>query len=441
MKGKKSALFLLFFSCLVSVFILSRFTQADVPPMNPAEIAARFAQLEGRIQELQGEVSTLRQQIEIKGSEAVTAPAGAKAEKPWHEGLKMSGDFRLRYEALAHNEATRDRNRIRYRLRWKIEKQITKNMDVGFRFASGSSTDPTATNQTLTGDFTYKNIFIDQAYARYRPTFFSKYLPFIEKTEIAAGKTANPFLAATTSMIWDPDVTPEGIYESVGMNFLEGKVKPFANLGQFVLQENATTSDAELYGVQAGTRWSPPGFPDKAAVEFTHAFAYYDFSGYGRDSNFTVSGTSLARGNTATGTILNAGDFNIMQIYNEVLFKVAGVPTKFFGDFAMNLADHAPDPDGRNVGYEYGVKVGSAKKKGDWEGTFYYAYIEPNAVVGAFSESDFGNGFADKLGVATQLKYQMTDSLRLGFNAFFVSNVVAAKDETRRFSADMEWLF
>jgi hypothetical protein len=446
-----------FLSFFLMVFGFSKIGLADVKVLIPSDVLARFEQLEAKINALQTEIvekdqkyeaemQELRRQIEIKGPLEDKTPYIPPAEKEgpkWLEGLAMGGDFRLRYEGIERNEATRDRNRFRYRLRWKITKQISKDVELGFRFVPGSNTDPTATNQTLTGDFTYKNIFIDQAYAKYRPTFLVENVPYLEKAEFAGGKFENPFAGASSSMVWDGDIMTEGFSESFEFSFLEKKLSPFITLGQFLLQENETLADSELYGFQGGLRWNPPGFSEAASVRVTNAVAYYEFSDYARNSNFIVSGTSLARGNTrfGTSTSLAAGDFDVIQAYNEVKFKAAGLPVKLFSDFAMNVSDQTFNPDGRNFAYEYGITLGSAKKKGDWDATWYYAYIEPNAVVGAFSESDFGMGHADKRGNLIKLGYKLTDSLKLGFAAHFVNNITGADDETRRFQSDIEWVF
>lgn len=439
-----------------SLLALSPYSFADTPQVVPGDLVARFEKLESRILKLQSqlteqnrkheeEIEGLRKQIEIQGPQeksVYVAPEGTAGPK-WLEGLTMGGDLRLRYEGFNDNEATRDRNRFRYRLRWKVEKAVTENLDLGFRLVQGSSTDPTSTNQTMTGDFTYKDILLDQVYVKYRPEFLTERIDVLKKAEIGGGKFENPFQAASSGMVWDGDVMPEGFYESLEFGLFEGKLKPFVTLGQYILQENAAAADSEMYGVQTGIRWSPPGFSKESEAKLTHALAYYDFSDYARDSNFLVGSTSLARGNTRLGssTLLAAGDFDILQLYNEFKFKAGNLPVKLFADFATNLDDHTADPDGRNIGYEYGLKLGEAKKKGGWEAGYYYAYIEPNAVVGAFSDSDFGDGHADKRGSAVQLKYALTDYLKLGVTGYFVNNITGADDETRRFQTDLEWVF
>lgn len=427
-----------------------------LPPPNSPEVFAKFHELEAQISALQRqmanqnekhtqEISELKRRIEIKGPEekAVYLPPAAEKGPRWLEGLSMGGDIRLRYDAFEQNEATRERNRFRYRVRWKVAKQVTENLELAFRLVNGSTTDPTSTNQTMTGDFTYKNFLMDQAYVKYKPQFLKDHLSSLETASIIGGKFENPFLSRSSTMVWDGDVMPEGFAETFEFSYLDGKLKPFVTLGQYLLQENASAPDAEIYGVQTGAEWTVPGFSGESAPKVTSAFAYYDFSDYARNSNFITDSTSLARGNTRIGssTSLAAGDFDILQVYNALQFKVAELPVKIFGDFAVNLADRTADPLDRNNAYEYGLKLGSAKKKGSWEGSYYYAYIEPNAVVGAFAESDFGAGHADKRGSALSFKYALTDYLKFGFTAYFVNNVTGADDETRRFLTDLEWVF
>lgn len=438
---------------LMAFFIL-RPAFAEPPLAGPSDLAGRFEKLQAQIASLQNqlveqnkkheeEIASLRRQIEIKGPEAKSVylpPAPASGPK-WLEGLQMGGDFRLRYEAF-DQKSSRDRNRFRLRLRWKVVKELSKDLDLGFRIVTGSATDPTSALQTFTGDFTYKSIFLDQAYVKYHPAFLKENISSLAKAEVGGGKVENPFLENSGGLLWDSDVMPEGFYESLAFEFFDKKLKPFVSAGQFILQENAATSDAELYGVQAGIRWNPPGLAKESEVQLTHAVGYFDFSDYGRDSNFIVSGTSLARGNTLAGSsALAAGDFNILQVYNGLQFKVGALPVKVFSDFFINLADQTPDPDDRNKGYQYGIRWGEAKKKGSWEALYYYGYVEPNALVGAFSESDFGAGHANKRGSAVKLGYKITDSIRWGLAGYFVDNVTGARDQTSRFQTDLDWVF
>ena len=91
---------------------------------------------------------------------------------------------------------------------------------MGFRLLTGSTTDQTAPNQTLgnSGYFNYKTFNIDRAYAGYSPNGLKDY-GALKGVTVGAGKFENPFLRYSTPIVWDGDVTPEGIYEKATLQF------------------------------------------------------------------------------------------------------------------------------------------------------------------------------------------------------------------------------
>ena len=444
------------------LFVAAIFYQLVIFSNSFAEVAAgnsnQFETLQNQLTELRQVLAQQQKIIAKQGQELeslklkleprekpvyVTSPAGSAAALPaWADGLKMGGDFRLRYEGINEsNEANRDRNRFRFRLRYGIEKQLNQDFIFGFRLATGTATDPTTPNQTLTGDFTPKNIFIDRAYVKYQPGFLKEKVPHLKSTEIGAGKVANPYLDSSGIMLWDPDVNPEGIYESAETSFYGGRFRPFAILGQFVVNENAAATDAEMFAYQGGYRLELSS-DVKKPLTWTSALAFYDYSDVTNSSNFTVSGTSLAGGNTTLGsTDLAAGDFKVLNIYQDLKFGLASLPVKLFGEYDQNLTDHTFDPVRRNHAYQYGLVLGNAKAKGDWQVNWYYAYIEPNALYAAFTESDFGGGHVNQMGNNFETYYMLTNFMKLRFKASFTNNVLGTDDETRRFQTDLEWKF
>jgi len=92
----------------------------------------------------------------------------------WLKGLKFSADFRLRhqYENWEYinsdgDEADNERHRGRLRVRFGFTKKFEEDdLEVGFRLASGSSDDPTSTNQTLEKYHNKKAVWIDLGYAK-----------------------------------------------------------------------------------------------------------------------------------------------------------------------------------------------------------------------------------------------------------------------------------
>lgn len=384
----------------------------------------------------------------------------------WLKDLKFSGDLRLRYEGFKYTSGasteTDDRNRFRYRLRYGFEKKFSEDLKVGFALASGetssgTSIDPTSTNQTLDGSFNFKPIMIEKAYAAYSPSLL-KDRGMLSKAEFGAGKVNNPFERGSSDMIWDRDVKPEGAYETFNLKILDSEdvsINGFFTAGQFILDEDGTTGgDSNLWAYQGGINpiiYTP--LFDKP-VDLLSAVSFYDFSNFARKSNYTVNGTAFSggtRGNpnvAGSTTELDAGSFKTVEFYQEMAIYPFPFPTRFFFDFAHNLGDDAGPGSivNENDAYSYGVKLGSIVGKGDWEAQWAYKTIGANAVVGAFNDSDFGDGHSGKAGHLFKVAYALTDNMTLNSAAFFVHNLNngtagVIDQEQRRFQMDMSWKF
>ncbi len=401
--------------------------------------------------------------------------AATGGAQKWLKDLKFSGDLRLRYEAFKYsgnaNTETDDRNRFRYRLRFGWEKKFNEEVMVGFGLASGEgssgtggiSVDPTSTNTTFDNNFNFKPVYIEKAYAEYSPAYLSN-KSVLDKTTITAGKMNNPFEKGSSDMIWDRDVKPEGIAERFAFKFFDTSdvdLKGFITMGQFVLDEDGTTEgDANLFAYQVGL--NPviyiPGF--ERPLDITQAVSLYDYQNYAKSSNFIIGGTSLARGNpNADGitTELDTEDFNVVESYTEIAVYPFNFPTRFFVDVAKNVGaaslGYAANGDvlgntilDDNTAWSFGVKLGSIVKQGDWEAGWAYKYLGANAVVGAFNDSDFGDGHTGKSGNVFKIGYALTDTIFINGSAFFVHNLNSGTAnvtdlQQRRFQADIVWKF
>lgn len=393
-----------------------------------------------------------------------TATGGANK---WLKDLKFSGDFRLRYEAFQYTSGapteTDDRNRFRYRLRYGFEKKFSEDLKAGFAMASGEgssgtggvSVDPTSTNTTFDNNFNFKNVYVEKAYATYSPSFLKNIGP-IKKTEFGGGKFNNPFEKGSSDMIWDRDVKPEGIYEKIDFDFFDTEnidLTGYVTAGQFVLDEDASVEgDANLYAFQLGLNptFYIPFF--ERPVDLLHAFSFYNYDNYARNSNFLIGGTSLARGNPnadALTTELDAGRFQVFESYTELgLVPIFNTPTRAYFDFAVNARDQADSGvvSNENHAYAVGVKLGSIVQKNDWELSWAFKRIGANAVVGAFNDSDFGDGHAGKYGNVIKGGYALMDNVTLNSSMFFVRNLNSGTSgiidqEQYRFQVDLVWKF
>lgn len=383
---------------------------------------AKIAQLSADIAKLKGELNgqdrkkIYREEIRAVVKE-MRADAKERSVPKWLDNLTFNGDLRLRYHLQKSDDHTQDKHAGRFRLRLGLKKTwLEKRMEVGFRLASGSSDDPTSTNQTFDDNFSTKKIWIDRAYAKYKPEF-------LEGSMIVGGKMANPFVH--TNMIWDSDVNPEGVwavYQHPGF----GDFQPFAGFGFFQLNHNSNDGDSTLHAYQVGSVWKI-----NKDVKWTAALAYYDYGHY--EDNF-----SRAKSNTESGGNLTAEEFNVLNLTNKVSWKAFGLPMSAYLDFAHNCGNEL---GGQSDAFAFGCKVGKNKKKGDWSVSYKYAWIEQNVTPAAFNDSDFGN--TNRKGHQWGAKYNMMDSLTVGANLFSTQPITGSgQDNTELLMlADLIWKF
>ena len=396
------------------------------------ELAATVQKLESRVVAQDKKIADLQTQLDKKTSddarldelkaavqEIREAGGGGDVTLPkWLDNFKIFGDLRLRYHFECFDNGSSEKHIGRFRLRVGGKKTwLDKQVEVGFRFATGSSDDPTSTNQSFDDNFSEKNLWVDRAYAKYTP----KRLPGFY---IVGGKMANPFVH--TNMMWDSDVNPEGVWASYTCPG-DGPITPFMGFGFFQLVHNSSDGDATLHAYQVGGKWQI----DKD-VKWTAALAYYDYGYY--EDNY-----SRAKNNTISGGRLTAEEFNVLNLTNKVdwMCALTGLPMSGYLDFAHNCGDEADDSDAIAIG----IKMGKNKKKGDWSFAYKYAYIEANASPGAFPDSDFGatNSKGHQWGV----KHNLDDFLTAGVNLFYTEVVSGADEDDRRVLvlADLIWKF
>ena len=431
-----------------------------------AALIARISGLEKHMAEMQKTIKLQENEITMlkheKSSTIRVEPRGEFKEElkasigdadQWLKDLKFSGDTRLRYEPVGfHSGSTAGSgniNRFRFRLRYGFEKKFNPDMKVGFRLASGSTTDATSTNQTLTGNFVNKTITIDRVDAIYTPSW-AKVGP-IEKFTIGGGKFSNPFEKGSSNIVWDTDVTPEGAYEMLEWNAFANEdlaLKGYATFGQFITNQAAHaaggTSNATVFAYQFGL--TPEFKVNEGKAKLNSALSYYDFHHYAQDSNFTANGNINADSNA---TRLDADAFRILDIYNSLELKpFENMPVvKLYFDWAANVgADNSAGTPGagENQAFALGFDIGKTKKKHDWKAGYAYRRVESNSTPGAFNDSDFGH--SGRRGSVLSTKYMLTDNLEAGFEAFLLNNLNSGSfgkvdEEERRFLLDLVWKF
>ena len=379
----------------------------------PADVLAMLQRLEQRlgaqerqiavqnakIAELEAQQNTGRQREAILAvMKEMELDAGQQGGLPdWLENFKLFGDFRLRYQFQCYNTGEHEEHQGRFRLRVGGEKTwLQKQLTVIFRLASGSSEDPTSTNQSFHANFSEKSVWIDLAYAIYKP----EWLPGFT---IMGGKMKKPFFH--TDLIWDADVNPEGVWAQYKVPGL-GDFEPFVGVGVFPMYHNADAGDAELHAYQVGNRWKITD-----TIQWTVALAYYDFGHY--EDNYTT-----ARTNTVSGGRLTAEDFNVLNLTNKVNWVLFNLPMAFYIDYAHNCGNK---DGGQSDAYALGLQVGQAKKKGDWLARYKWAHIEANATAAALNDASFGG--TNRKGHVFAAAYKITDSLTTGVTLYVTDGI------------------
>ncbi|HLP76158.1 MAG TPA: putative porin, partial [Candidatus Paceibacterota bacterium] len=197
----------------------------------------------------QEEVEKVKAESESLRSKSETASASGskwKISAPI-KNVELFGDVRLRFEDRGAEDqfgGRLDLQRMRYAVRLGLRGQAYDDFYYGLRL--DTSANPRSSWVTLgssTGGTPYQGPFgkstggigVGQVYLGWKPTSW---------LEITAGKMAQPLY--TTSMIWDGDVTPEGLAEH--FTWTVGEADLFANFGQFLYQDtNPTKSDAGFF--------------------------------------------------------------------------------------------------------------------------------------------------------------------------------------------------
>lgn len=353
----------------------------------------------------------------------------AKAVPEWTKRIRFGGDIRLRYQHDSYSpgneefyyvgfpntiNSTMDHDYFRYRVRLGMEATISDQLGAVLRLSTGNTGNPVSTNALL-GDYMNKDgVVFDLAYLRWTP---SRYLT------LTGGRMPNPWFS--TDLVWDNDLNFEGFAATASVPLMQSRVVPFLTAGAFPLgSSDFSQHDKWLTAGQVGVNLNPGG-----SVRAKLGAAYYYFrhiTGVSNDDPIYPTATDWSvpqykqKGNTLfpinlafvpppsdlkwalaaefreinlTGSL----DIGIWDPYHVILTgdyvknigydtdEVARTQMMTFGD---------PNYDAQTTGYLYGISVGypSIRNFAEWRAFFNYRYLERDAVVDAFTDSDFHLG-------------------------------------------------
>lgn len=340
-----------------------------------------------------------------------------------------------------------DRTRFRLRARLGMEADLSEGFTAGMRLATGDSNSPVSMNQTLGGsggNFSKYAIWLDRA--------FIKYQPFAELA-VTVGRFDNPFFSPT-DLVWHNDLSFDGAAVQAKYEF-SPEFTPFIVAGAFPVYNTDfnfssinppkfSSRDKWLFGAQAGFALKP-----HQDYQFKLGTAYYEFvkvqgrlsspcfvntsvdpcdtditrpsfaqkgntymalrdiipdagNGFGTTNQFQYFGLASRFRNVVVTAQLDLGYFHPIHVVldgeyvRNVAFDRDAVAAKALanplppGPTAPNTGAYA----GGNNGWFARMTVGHKELKEllDWNAHVGYKYLESDAVIDAFTGSDFGLG-------------------------------------------------
>jgi hypothetical protein len=312
----------------------------------------------------------------------------AKTGMPdWVNGYKIYGDFRGRFEDINTYDAnTSTRDRFRYRLRAGLTVYMQNDLETGFRLTSdedakGNNTggDPISGNTTMTGNGSKKFIYVDLAYGKWSPLHEDGW-----EGNVTFGKMENPF--TLSDLVFDGDYTPEGGAIQLGYALTDIHTLRF-NGGGFALYEASGTSyDSYMLGSQLRleSKWNNQWATSVGG-------SYFNLLHSGNLTTANEPNSNAGNWRTAGGVLENP--FTLAEVDASVTYTLesfpmynGAFPIKLAGDFINNTSAQ----DNQDTGYSAGVTFGKAGKKGLWEVSYRYKYLEANAWYEELVDSDTG---------------------------------------------------
>jgi hypothetical protein len=326
------------------------------------------------------------------------------------------------------------RVRFRGRARLGVESDITDSITAGMRLVTGNTGDLVSETQTLDGTAPYQ-VGLDELYIRLDERNSQKF-PWLT---VVGGRFLNPY-QTPTDLIFHKDLTFTGVAATGRFGFGDGSPEQshvFLTAGAHPVQEiEFSAQDKWLAAAELGTylRWGE-------AQHVRLAGAFYDyFNVTGRLNppgspglyNYTAP-TFLRYGNTVfdidylsdptTNLFALASKFRIANVNATYAIGVGPYQLTVTADAVRNYGFHfnqiealtgTPPAGNRNKGYQGEVTFGSPTvlSAGAWRALIGYRYLEGDAVIDGFTDSDFhyfggtnakGYYVVGDLGVATKV--------------------------------------
>lgn len=415
----------------------------------------------------------------------------------WVDRIQLSGDLRVRYQSDQFGEdnapalgyvnsgfgsqvtrtgdfaqlvsnTTDDRERLRLRARLGLLARVSDEVSAGVRLATGSSSDRVSTNQTLGRNFNKYQLLVDQAWLRYQP---------LDWLSISGGRIPNPWF--NTDLVWDEDLNFEGLAISMKWPDPNARFGPFAAIGAFPLRDDDPPSARSrwLYGAQVGASLQADartrvrfgvGYYSYQNIEGRSDQDYdltngagFSYGQYEYDLSLRQKGNTLFETNSPLEEASDPG-YGPSSVFWGLASKfrpltvTAAAEFQHFSPYSlMASAEYVLNTgydraeiarrtglalDGRDEGYLVRVSFGhpTVRAWGDWQASLTYRWLGSDAVLDAFTDSDFGLGGTNMQGFVLGFTFGLDRNTTLGFKYISGRSIdtFTALDDGTEFSVD-----
>lgn len=372
-------------------------------------------------------------------------------------------------------------NRTKFRARLGVDANITPGVSAGISLATGDNFGPISTNATLGGGFFKRDVWLDKAWIRLQP---------ISQVEVKLGRFENPFNASdllydkdlnldgvvlaldSGTMLGDGvKLTARGgafpvdygasnyptfafdkakapnrylfagevqldamlddvaIRASVGYHDFHGFQAKLSNPCQVETESFCSTDYLQPLFLTKGNTLSPlrqivtinPNASLPQLLGYTFAYRVLDAE---LSVSLPLDDDTIVRG---SGSYVRNLGFDKADICR---FGLAGRPynNNAAGSGTYCAATNPATFAGGNTGYRGEVLVGAVDpvKRGEWQVMAGYRYVQSDAVLDAFSDSDFHLGGTNSKGYFIGGKYAVRNGLSFGARWLSANEIIGA---------------
>jgi hypothetical protein len=319
----------------------------------------------------------------------------------------------------AYEDTSIDRARFRGRVRLAIDSSITDELTAGMRLATGNTSDLVSESQTLDGTAPYA-FGLDELYIRLDKRD-DLHFPWLT---VVGGRFENPYFTPT-NLIFHRDLTFTGAAVTGRVGLGDGtpdQSQIFFTAGAHPIQEVQLSPDDKwlVAGAMGGYIHWDGGQSLRLMGTY---YGYYNVTGrlnppgsniynytapqFARQGN-TYFDIDVNSGNPALNLFALASKFKLVNANAVYTLPVGPYTFAVVADAVRNIGYHTAEVSAnaghyvapRINGYQGEVSFGDADfgYLGAWRGTVGYRYVQRDAVIDAYTDSDFHFGGTDATG-------------------------------------------